>query len=79
MSKLSSNSMEISLFSHAKFDSLSLRFRRKWVLKCHQRPFRIPPSTHTKANSCDKYAQDTRKIVSCTAVMNPDLNISVYS
>ena len=30
----------------------------------------------TKANSCDKYEQDTRKIVSCRAVTNPDLNIS---
>ena len=29
-----------------------------------------------KDNSCDKYEQDTRKIVSCRAVTNPDLNIS---
>ena len=32
----------------------------------------------TKANSCDKYEQDTRKIVRCKAVTNPDLNISLY-
>ena len=29
-----------------------------------------------KANSCDNYEQDIRKIVSCRGVTNPDLNIS---
>ena len=33
----------------------------------------------TKTKSYDKYEQDTPKIVSCRAVMNPDLNISVNS
>ena len=29
-----------------------------------------------KANSCDNYEQETRKIVSCREVKIPDLNIS---
>ena len=32
-----------------------------------------------KANNCDNYEQDARNIVSCRAVTNADLNISVYT
>ena len=71
-----------------KYWCLKCKFRVIWSLQDHGKWIisQLPIVTNdtvinriralTKANSCDTYGEDPRKIVSCRAVTNPELNIS---